>query len=214
LKVLTTVILTAIAGMLAGAALIYGGAFNPAADEPHSGIVFFLTQAARERSIALRSRAIVVPNLTDPKSIAAGASEYAEMCTSCHLAPGMADNELRPGLYPHPPNLADHRHDGEQDPLAADTSAARQFWIVKHGIKMTGMPAWGKTHDDATIWTIVAFIQELPTLTPEQYREITQESEAAHEASGHNPTHGAHGGDADHAEDEGSAPHTPDPHNH
>jgi hypothetical protein len=97
----------------------------------------------------------------------------------------MADNELRPGLYPHPRNLADHRHDAEQDPLAAHTSAARQFWIIKHGIKMTGMPAWGKTHDDATIWTTVTFLQKLPTLTAEQYREITQESEAAHAASGH-----------------------------
>ena len=144
MKDLTTVILIAIVGMLAGAALIYGGAFNPAADEPHSGIVFFLAQAARERSIALRSRGIAVPNLTDPKSIAAGASEYAEMCTSCHLAPGMEDNELRPGLYPHPPNLADYRHDAEQHPRAAHTSAARQSWIIKHGIKMTGMPAWEK----------------------------------------------------------------------
>jgi hypothetical protein len=124
----------------------------------------------------------------------------------------MADNELRPGLYPHPRNLADHRHDAEQDPLAAHTSAARQFWIIKHGIKMTGMPAWGKTHDDTTIWTIVAFLQRLPTLTPEQYREITQGSEAVHEASGHNPTHAAHDGDADHAEGEGSAPYTPDLH--
>jgi mono/diheme cytochrome c family protein len=118
--------------------------------------VFFLAQTARERSIAVRSKDISVPTLADPKAVAAGATEYAEMCAGCHLAPGVKDNEMRPGLYP---------------------SAARQFWIIKHGIKMSAMPAWGKTHDDATIWTIVAFLQELPTLTPEQYSDMTKESE-------------------------------------
>jgi hypothetical protein len=69
------------------------------------------------------------------------------------------------------------------------------------------MPAWGKTHDDATIWTIVAFLQTLPTLSPEQQSEITQ---SAHQASGHTPTYGAHGADADHAGGEGVLACTPD----
>ncbi len=141
MKSLITVILTAVAGALAGVAFVYSGGFNAAADQPHSGLVIFLAQAARERSIAVRSRDIRVPNLADPKAIAAGASEYAEMCTGCHLAPGMEDNEMRPGLYPYPPNLAAPHQDAKEDPLAARASAARQFWIIKHGIKMSAMPA-------------------------------------------------------------------------
>ncbi|HEY8051852.1 MAG TPA: cytochrome c, partial [Steroidobacteraceae bacterium] len=166
------------AGVLGGIVFIYSGAFYPGADEPHSGPVFFLAQTARERSIAVRSSAIKVPDLADPKAIAAGASEYAEMCTGCHLAPGMEDNEMRPGLYPHPPDLTAHPRADERDPRAVNAAVARQFWIIKHGIKMSAMPAWGKTHDDATIWTIVAFLQRLPTLTPEQYGEMTKDSES------------------------------------
>ena len=197
MKSLTTVILTAVAGALAGVAFIYSGAFNTAADQPHSGLVIFLAQAARERSIAVRSRDIPVPNLADPKAIAAGASEYAEMCTGCHLAPGMEDSEMRRGLYPYPPNLAAPHQDAKEDPLAAGASAARQFWIIKHGIKMSAMPAWGKTHDDATIWTIVAFLRKLPTLTAVQYSEMTKESESTHEAAGHASMHGAHSADTE-----------------
>ena len=215
MKILTTVILTGLVCVLAGLAFIYSGAFDAAADHPHSGLVFFLAQTARERSIAVRSKDISVPNLGDLKAIAAGASEYAEMCTGCHLAPGMEDNEMRLGLYPYPPNLADRRQDAQPDPLAANGSAARQFWIIKHGIKMSAMPAWGKTHDDATIWTIVAFLQKLQTLTPEQYNEMTKESESAHEAAGH----GSHGADhTDRGHDKSSldemAPDTQDQHHH
>ena len=84
------------------------------------------------------------------------------MCTGCHLAPGMQDSELRAGLYPQPPNLS---HD-PVDPRAA-------FWIIKHGIKMSAMPAWGKTLDDAAIWDILSFIRKMPDMSADQYRQLT-----------------------------------------
>lgn len=46
------------------------------------------------------------------------------------------------------------------------------FWVIKHGIKMSAMPAWGPTHDDATIWSMVAFLQKLPILDATQYKAI------------------------------------------
>jgi mono/diheme cytochrome c family protein len=46
--------------------------------------------------------------------------------------------------------------------------------VVKHGIKMTGMPAWGVTHDDALLWDVVAFVRKLPELTPEQYKTLVK----------------------------------------
>jgi hypothetical protein len=68
---------------------------------------------------------------------------------------------MRPGLYPKPPQLAKFR----PDPREA-------FWVVKHGVKMSAMPAWGSSHDDATIWSMVAFLQKLPDMTPAQYKDI------------------------------------------
>ncbi|MBL6748875.1 MAG: cytochrome c [Nevskia sp.] len=199
LKIVVGLVILACAG---GALFVYSGMFDAGADTPHSRPVYWLAQTVRERSIAVRSKDIQVPNLDDPKLITAGASEYAEMCTGCHLAPGMDDNEMRPGLYPSPPNLSEHRHD--RGVSAAQGSAARQFWIIKHGLKMTAMPAWGKTHDDPTIWSMVAFLQKLPELTQEQYAAMTEDSESAHEASGHVHPHGP--GTQERSRDHGGMP--------
>lgn len=183
MKILITLVAVALIGALGAYGYVYSGAFDIAADQPHSKWVYAMAETTREHSIAARIKDIEVPDLEDPKKVAAGASEYAEMCTGCHLAPGMEDNELRPGLYPAAPNLAEHVHGSRHSD--ANTAAARQFWIIKHGIKMSAMPAWGKTHDDATIWTMVAFLQRLPELSPQAYVAMTAGSESAHEMSGH-----------------------------
>src|SRR4029450_5767845 len=116
---------------------IYAGLYNIAADVPHTQPVYWLFETARERSVAARARDIAVPNdLADVNRISKGASEYAEMCSGCHLAPGMKRTEISQGLYPRAPELR----------RRTDLTPAAQFWIVKHGVKMTGMPAWGVTH--------------------------------------------------------------------
>lgn len=139
----------------------YSGLYNIGADDHHTQPVFALLQTLRERSIHVRSEAVAMPDLDDPQLILKGAGQYAAMCTGCHLKPGMQDSELRAGMYPQPPNLARER----VEPKAA-------FWVIKHGIKMSAMPAWGGNHDDATIWSMVAFLQKLPDMSPAQYKTI------------------------------------------
>lgn len=152
------------AALLLGLGLVYSGIFNVAADEPHWAITGRLIERARERSIHVRAHHVAAPaTLDDPELLAMGAEHYAEMCTGCHLAPGMNDTELRAGLYPKPPNLAEHD---------AHRSAGENFWIIKHGLKMTGMPAWGVTHDDRSVWGMVAFLQRLPTLSRPEYEAL------------------------------------------
>src|SRR5215204_548800 len=93
--------------VILGIGFVYGGIFNVAADDPHWGITSRLIESARERSISAGARAVAAPAaLDDPQLIAIGAGHYAEMCTGCHLAPGMAETEVRVGLYPKPPNLS------------------------------------------------------------------------------------------------------------
>ena len=146
--------------LAAGAGIfVYSGIYNIGADDRHTRPVEAMLQLLRERSIQVRAADLAVPNLDDPQLALKGAGHYAGMCTGCHLAPGMADSEIRPGLYPQPPNLAQTR----VDPKTA-------FWVIKHGIKMSAMPAWGLAgHDDATIWSMVAFLQKLPGMTPAEY---------------------------------------------
>lgn len=144
-----------------GWAYAWSGFYNAGADVPHWPLTYRFLDMARSRSIQHHAQSIRAPNLDDPSLILKGAGQYAAMCTGCHLAPGMQHSELRAGLYPQPPVLAEN---------PVDPSEA--FWIIKHGIKMTGMPAWGATHDDDTIWSIVAFVRKLPGMTPEQYKDI------------------------------------------
>jgi mono/diheme cytochrome c family protein len=164
------------AGALAVLTIAYTGAYNVAADDPHWDMTSRVLAWARDRAIAVRSEGVVVPNLADPELIALGAEHYAAMCEGCHLAPAASDNELRQGLYPKPPKLAEPRV----------RQPAESFWIIKHGIKMSGMPAWGVTHDDESIWGLVAFLQQLPTLDAEAYRALAR--------SGNDSEPGAQGG--------------------
>jgi len=58
--------------------------------------------------------------------------------------------------------------------FAEGVAARREFWVVKHGIKMSAMPAWGKTLNDAAIWDIVAFARRMPLMTPEAYQQLSR----------------------------------------
>jgi mono/diheme cytochrome c family protein len=151
---------------------IHLGLYNVAADAPHTQPVFWLLQTVRDQSIALRASGIVAPgNLTDPKRIASGAGQYAEMCSSCHLAPGMKRTEISRGLYPRAPELR----------RGSRAAPAEDFWVVKHGIKATGMPAWGVTHNDEILWDIVAFLRKLPDLTPDEYQALVKSAPKSHD---------------------------------
>jgi mono/diheme cytochrome c family protein len=145
------------------AVLLLSGVYNVGADAPHWPWVERLAEAVRKASIASRVDDLHAPDLTQPQLIAEGAEHYAAMCPDCHLAPGIEQSDIRKGLYPRPPDL---RKDMHADPNW-------QFWVVKHGIKMSAMPAWGATHDDQAIWGIVAFLQKLPSLSVEQYQQLT-----------------------------------------
>lgn len=170
---LLTVLLLVLAG---AAAFVYSGVFDVAADKPHWPLTVRVLEAARERAIAVRVRDIEVPDLENAALSLAGGPDYNEMCSGCHLKPGKTESELSLGLYPSPPNLA--KADVQHADLAAQRArAARRFWIIKHGLKMTGMPAWGATHDDARIWAMVAFIEKLPRLSPAQYQILTARGE-------------------------------------
>ena len=150
------VLIAAGLGIFAGS-----GLYDIGADAHHWALTYSILQTVRDRSIHERSKGLRPPNLKDPQSVLKGAGQYAAMCTGCHLAPGKESSEVREGMYPQPPNLSKVH----VDPRDA-------FWVIKHGIKMSGMPAWGGSHDDATIWSMVAFLQKLPQLTPQQYRAL------------------------------------------
>lgn len=160
----TLVVLLLAAG---GVGFLYSGWYDIAADTPHTRPVYRLLTVLREQSVAYHAKDIEVPSLNDAALVRSGAGNYDAMCTGCHLAPGVKDSELSRGLYPAPPRL---------DNPERQRTAAQDFWIIKHGIKASGMPAWGKSMEDKYIWSMVAFLEKLPQLSSGQYRELVAAS--------------------------------------
>ena len=160
LAIAAAVVVLGLAAAASAALFVYDGVYDIGADAPHTKPVLWAIEQVRDRSIAVRAARIVPPgDLASPARIAAGGHLYGQLCTGCHLAPEMPRTDLSHGLYPKPPQLA----------YGTDLTPAQEFWIIKHGIKLTGMPAWGRTHSDAEVWDLVAFLRKLPDLEPAQY---------------------------------------------
>ena len=117
-----------------------------------------LKRDTTDSSIERRAKGVALPSdLGQPSRIRRGLASYAGMCAQCHGAPGRQPGPLGLGLNPSPPRL----HEAEGELL----EPRRAFWVMKHGIRMTGMPAFGRTHEDQALWDIAAFLQELPQLS-------------------------------------------------
>lgn len=154
-----------VVAIIAFFAFAFSGVYPVGADVPHWSVTRHLIGLVRERSIDHSAADIKPPPLDDPALVKLGAEHYAHMCTGCHLAPGMGHSDLRDGMYPRPPNLtrfAPH--------------PAEAFWVIKHGLKMTGMPAWGDTHDDHTIWALVAYLQKQPRMSAVEFHALSEGS--------------------------------------
>jgi len=152
------------------AALIYSGAYNVAASEPHWSPTIRLLEVARRQSVRAHAATIQPPaDLGESERVVAGTAHYAEHCATCHAGPGVEADDMAEGMYPKPPALTD---------VSKRFSPGELFWILKNGIKMTGMPAWGD-HSDDELWSMVAFLDQLPGMTPEAYRDLRAAAEAA-----------------------------------
>jgi mono/diheme cytochrome c family protein len=151
--------LTAVGGLV----FIYSGAFNVAAGDAHWPVVRWVFETARTRSIRARAAGIETPpGLDDRAKLVIGTEHYAAHCAVCHGAPGVPKGDIARGLNPQPPDLT--HASGHYTP-------GELFWVLKHGIRMTGMPSWGD-HSDDELWATVAFIEELPGMTQEDYVKL------------------------------------------
>jgi mono/diheme cytochrome c family protein len=192
--IIAALLIAGIFALLGGVAVIYTGAYDVAATAPYWPVTHWVMETARIRSIKAHAAGIQVPqNFDAPGNIPMGVEHFAAHCAVCHGAPGVPRGDIAHGLYPPPPDLA------KTVKLYSD---GELFWIVKNGIKMTGMPAWSD-HSDAELWATVAFIKKLPDLSEQDYAKLVM-ANMAHGTQHH------HGGG-----DEGRpGPTAPDGHEH
>src|SRR6266851_1915049 len=173
--ILATLAITFAVVLIGGAAVVYSGVFDIGATAPHWRITHWVMETARVRSIKAHAAGITAPPGRDnPARIPMGTEHFAAHCAVCHGAPGVPKGDIANGLYPQPPDL----------PVTVKAySDGELFWILKHGIKMTGMPGWAD-HGDDELWATVAFLRKLPGITPEEYGKLVM---AAMAHGGHSP---------------------------
>jgi mono/diheme cytochrome c family protein len=149
---------------IGAAFFFFGGFFDIAADHPDPSVVNWALIHVRKASIARHATDHPPASLEDPALVRAGAQAYSRVgCVACHGGPGVKPARFSQGLNP-PPNLKR---------VINDLLPQEVFWIIKNGIKMTGMPSFGVDDPpvpDQTIWSIVAFLKKLPNVSDEDFK--------------------------------------------
>jgi mono/diheme cytochrome c family protein len=143
--------------------VVYSGAYNVAATEEHRSFVRWALDTNFHRAVAGSADDLVAPEGISVAAVAEGGRHYQQTCAHCQGGPGVDRAEWALGMRPTPPELVR---------AATEWEVEEVFWLAKHGVRMTGMPAFGPTHDDETLWQIAAFVEELPAMTPEQYAAL------------------------------------------
>jgi mono/diheme cytochrome c family protein len=155
-------IVVAVLGIIA---FIYSGLYDVAAISPDNRVVAWALHQTFASSVIRRASEVQVPpNLEAAEAVRSGARFYSQNCVICHGAPGQPLTAISHGMNPAPPDV-----------LAAQRriDPAVVFWIVKNGVRMTGMPAFGKTQPDIQIWAVAAFLHKAPGITADEYRDLT-----------------------------------------
>jgi cytochrome c553 len=166
-----------LAGLAAGSFLFaWSGLFNVAASSGHWAFTEWFLHWTMRNSVRTHALGIDPPPLDDPALVHRGAGHYASGCAPCHAAPGHAHSPVAREMTPMPPILV------KQIPK---WNRAQLFWIVKHGVKYTGMPAWVAQQREDEVWAMVAFLERLPELTPAAYRRLSLGPEADHPEADH-----------------------------
>ncbi|WP_431257396.1 c-type cytochrome [Roseateles chitinivorans] len=156
-------------GAAGAAAFVWFGVYDVSATGPHLQPVHSLLEIALQRAVQRRADAHPPPpDLLTRDRVMQGAACFRDRCVACHGAPGVAPQAFALGMQPVPSSLVEAtRHWRPQD----------LYWITRNGIKMSGMPAWEYRLEEGELWGIVAFLDALPLMTPDQYRVLTASTE-------------------------------------
>src|SRR4051794_37266568 len=168
MRVLLAIAAVLLIALIGSAGFLYFGSYNVAATDPHWSLTQQIFEMAKTRSIKAHAASVTVPaDLDNPDRLLIGVEHFAAHCAVCHGGPGVPKGGIGKGLSPAPPDLA---------VAPRRYTAPELFWIMKHGIKMTGMPAWSD-HSDEEIWATVAFLRKLGDgMTEQQYGELVRQT--------------------------------------
>jgi mono/diheme cytochrome c family protein len=157
----------AILVVIVAAIFFFGGFYNVAQSAKNPAIVDWALASVRGASVVAHGTEPPPANLDNDETVKAGARVYSTIgCVNCHGGPPNANwAKWSEGLKPVPADLK---------VMAKERSASQLFWVIKNGIKFTGMPGFGMAGaSDEQIWQIVAFIKKLPSMSDQDYKTWT-----------------------------------------
>lgn len=149
--------------VVCGFLIAWSGVYNVAASRGHWPIVERLLAFSMRNSVEARANFVGSPPRFSPDLVRLGAAHFHGGCAYCHGAPGQPSGQVAQHMLPPPPDMA---------VVASHWNERELFWIVKHGIKYTGMPAWVSQTRDDEVWAVVAFLRQISALDPQIYREL------------------------------------------
>jgi cytochrome c553 len=154
--------------LLAGLLVSFSGLVSVAASSGHLPPVSWFLHWTLQNAVRTQSLGIEPPpdlDLDDRALVRRAAGHFASSCAPCHGGPEQVQNPVVLEMTPAPPSLAEK---------VPQWRARELFWIVKHGVKFSGMPAWPAPARDDEIWAMVAFLRALPDMDATRYRELTE----------------------------------------
>lgn len=158
------VVLAGAGALVLAVGIVTSGVANLAASTPHPEPWARFLHYVFTRATAHHAASIAVPpDFAAPAQIAKGAGYYGTACAHCHGGPGLGQNPIVLSMRPRPQYLFDQ---------VAKFTPAQLFWIVKHGVKYSGMPAYPAQDRDDEVWSIVAFLKAMPQLSVARYRQL------------------------------------------
>jgi cytochrome c len=163
-------------GLLMGAAMVLGAGVSllvllhhgiSARDEPTT-LEVVLARNMRHLAIPRAAREMHNPLPLSPEVLSEARAHFADHCASCHGNDGSGKTEIGQNLYPKAPDM---RLLGTQSLTDGEI-----FSIIESGVRLTGMPAWGRgtAEDTRDTWKLVHFIRHIPNVTPEEIQEMTK----------------------------------------
>ncbi len=162
---IATALTLAIAGAIGAVLFAWSGLYNVSASSGHWPITTWFLHFTMRNSIETHAIGIEPPPLDHPALVYKGLGHYQGGCAPCHGQPGEAQGKIARHLLPRPPFLPKAVREWTPEQL---------FWIVRNGLKYTGMPAWPAPSRDDEAWAVVAALLRLPDMTAEEYRRITR----------------------------------------
>jgi cytochrome c553/cytochrome c5 len=153
-----------------GFILTASGVIPIKASSGHWAVTRWLLQFSKQRSVSTNSLGVDAPPLDEARLVLKGAGAYETNCLACHGSPSLPAPRVARGMTPQPPYLP---------PVLSKYEDAEVFYIVKHGIKFTGMPAWPAQGRDDEVWAMVAFLRALPRLDAAGYERLVRGEAAA-----------------------------------